>query len=256
MSQFDNTTPPPPPGFPQEPNDFQTYQTERTWSGLGVTGFICSLIVCCPVITLVGVVLSAIALPATGAHKRKGRGLAIAGIIIGLITTAIGAGGAFWLYKVSIEFVNVPNRVMPILQGDTDNFAAISNDLRVFTTDEFDSAVSDGVLNKWMQSVREKHGKLAGFQAEQQQTQQISQTKTSISFTGKFVKGPAVITIVILMDQQAIFTDIANALKLDDIKVDGFSPRDIAKEETGSKKDERVDKNGGDTEKPSSPKEP
>jgi phosphotransferase system glucose/maltose/N-acetylglucosamine-specific IIC component len=71
---------PPPPGPPAYP--VAPPQPQRT-SGIAITGFILAFI-----LPLIGFILSLIAVFKTGAGKAKGRGLAIAGVIISLLIMA------------------------------------------------------------------------------------------------------------------------------------------------------------------------
>lgn len=62
-------------------------QTGGGWSALAISGFVVSFI---PFIGLVvGVPLSIAGVRATRGHRRKGRGLAIAGIVIGVVITGL-----------------------------------------------------------------------------------------------------------------------------------------------------------------------
>ncbi|MFI5891437.1 DUF4190 domain-containing protein [Actinoplanes sp. NPDC051513] len=78
--------PPPPPGQPQYPN-FQAPppQQPQGTSGLAITGFILAFVA-----PIIGFILSFIAIFKTGPGKAKGRGLAVAGTIIGGLFTIIG----------------------------------------------------------------------------------------------------------------------------------------------------------------------
>lgn len=63
---------------------------ERDWSGLAIAGFALSLTGCPPI----GFVLSLLAFPETRSRK-KGRGLAVAGVLVSLV----------WLAILTIAFV-------------------------------------------------------------------------------------------------------------------------------------------------------
>ena len=76
-------------------------------SGVAVTSFISSLILCCPVTTFLGMILGVIGFLRTGSGRRRGRGMAIAGFLIGTITTAGWIGGGTWLWKA---WLGVPLR--------------------------------------------------------------------------------------------------------------------------------------------------
>lgn len=80
-------------------------------SGLAVGSLICSLILCCPGLGLIGVILGLAAIPGTGAGRKSGRGLAVAGIIIGLLSTALWVGVPYAGYRwfhATIDAVGEP----------------------------------------------------------------------------------------------------------------------------------------------------
>ncbi len=75
MSQFDNPY-----------ADAGSYP--QSTSKLAIWSLICSLVVCCPLVTVLGPLLGLISLGKIGGNPLlKGRGLAVAGILIGLLTT-------------------------------------------------------------------------------------------------------------------------------------------------------------------------
>lgn len=79
------------PGYPAAPP-----QPQRT-GGLAITGFVLSFL-----LPLIGLILSLIAIGKTGAGKAKGRGLAIAGIIISLIIMGGGIALGVALSKSTV----------------------------------------------------------------------------------------------------------------------------------------------------------
>lgn len=89
--------PPPPQPYPQQGyQQYPAYQQgypaggdERPTSSLAVVGFIVSLVGLILPVSLIGFILSLIALPGTGRGKKKGRGFAVAGAIIGGIVTLL-----------------------------------------------------------------------------------------------------------------------------------------------------------------------
>lgn len=79
-------------------------------SGLAVASLVCSLFICCPIVTLIGPLLGLSAIISISANpaERRGKGLAIAGIIIGILTTALWAAGIYFgaqLMRGAGEFV-------------------------------------------------------------------------------------------------------------------------------------------------------
>ena len=97
MSQFEN------------PYADPAQQAEVKTSGLAITSLVCSLIFCCPVTTVIGVILGLIAVVTIGGNPmRKGKGLAAAGIIIGLLATCLQVWGGFRIYETMMK---------PVLDG-------------------------------------------------------------------------------------------------------------------------------------------
>jgi len=82
--------PPMPPGYGQQPYGQQPYggyppQPTGT-SGAAIGSLICGILGCIPVITsLLAVILGIVGIKATGNGRQGGRGLAIAGLILGLL---------------------------------------------------------------------------------------------------------------------------------------------------------------------------
>lgn len=87
----------------------QQYYEPQGTSGMAIASLVCSLIACCPLITILGPVLGAVALVQIGSPpRRKGKMIAIAGIIIGLITTVISSAGGYWLLARGLYFMEGP----------------------------------------------------------------------------------------------------------------------------------------------------
>jgi hypothetical protein len=73
---------------------------ERRTSALAVTALVSSLVFCCPCTTVMGVILGVIALAVVAAKPdRKGKGLAVAAIMIGLVLTAAWGVLFNWAYQ-------------------------------------------------------------------------------------------------------------------------------------------------------------
>jgi hypothetical protein len=68
-------------------------QSDR-WSGFAIAGFILSLLY---FTSALGIIFSSIGLAATSKGKKRGRGLAIAGLVIGIIFISFILIGALWL---------------------------------------------------------------------------------------------------------------------------------------------------------------
>lgn len=96
--------PPPPYGYAYASPDGQPYAPKN--SGMAITGFVLSLVGTIPcfwfwflqVPGYLGVIFSAIGMKATAGGARKGRGLAIAGLVVGLVVTAFAIGMTVFVY--------------------------------------------------------------------------------------------------------------------------------------------------------------
>jgi hypothetical protein len=74
---------PPGDGYPPPPGGYPPPEQKQGFSGLAIAGFILAFI-----IPLVGFILSLVAIFQTGKGKQRGRGLAIAGVIIPVVLVA------------------------------------------------------------------------------------------------------------------------------------------------------------------------
>lgn len=84
------------PYYAQQPQYMQPYPNEKPWSALTIAGFICSiasLFVLGIILAPLGLILSILGFMQTNRGTHRGRGLAIAGIIIGGICTTIAVLG-------------------------------------------------------------------------------------------------------------------------------------------------------------------
>jgi hypothetical protein len=89
-------------------------------SGIAVASLVSSLIFCCPITTILGVLLGLVALVSIGGNPaRKGKGLAIAGIVLGIIFTAGQAYFANTAWKAYGIFRDAPGEALrPGFAGD------------------------------------------------------------------------------------------------------------------------------------------
>ena len=87
--------------------------TQKGTSGLAIASLVCSLVVCCPGVTsLVAIVLGIAAFFTTGAGRKGGRGLAIAGMSLGLIGLIAWGMFASFAGSMVVQIMESPNTVM------------------------------------------------------------------------------------------------------------------------------------------------
>lgn len=71
--------------YPPAPPYGAAYPQQAGWNGFAIAGFVCAFLC-----TILGLIFSGIALSQIGRTGQRGRGLAIAGIIISLASAALG----------------------------------------------------------------------------------------------------------------------------------------------------------------------
>lgn len=141
----------------------------RRTSGLAIASLVCSLICCLPVTTILGVLLGIGAIISIGSHpEKKGKGLAIAGILLGVVFTigqAIGYPKIWDVIKESMKMVETGPRdaLTAGFAGDIAGFKA-----------KFHGAgatASDAEAMAFIDALRSRYGEFVGSQMLQQQAQ-------------------------------------------------------------------------------------
>ena len=138
--------------------------------------------------------------------------MAVAAIPISLVTGVLSILMLF-AFQTGTSVRGVHKQLSVMLGGDTSRSAEAVEAFRELCSDDFNDAVSDEGLIAWLSATRAAHGTLASLQRAP------ARSGEAISFywEGKFVKGMATI--------KTAFAFREWRLKLDDIEVDGSSPR-------------------------------
>ncbi len=121
--------------------DFQDYHEDGPpkTSVLAILSLVCSLICFIPGLSAIGSLLGVFGLIriSTSNGKIKGSGLAIAGIVIGVLVSLLWIGGAVALQQVSKGYVNMAQIMPDIDSGSYDSARGqLSSATRPFATDE------------------------------------------------------------------------------------------------------------------------
>ena len=102
----------PPPGY--QPYGFQPAGQQPTTSGMAIASLVCSLagVLLCGIPAVLGVIFGFVGISQTKDGARKGRGMAIAGLVIGVAVVLLW--GALWVAIAAdpdhcIEFGNSNN---------------------------------------------------------------------------------------------------------------------------------------------------
>ena len=90
---------PPPPTNPFQPPGYQPYggPPQQGTSGLAIASLVCSLVglLFCGLPAILGVIFGGVAMSQTKDNARPGRGLAMAGLIVGILAVLVWA--ALWI---------------------------------------------------------------------------------------------------------------------------------------------------------------
>lgn len=173
MSQ--NYPPPPPQGSPQygtpggypppgagAPVGYGMAPTGRT-SGMAIASLVCGLLLCIPVVSqLLAILFGFLGLKDTGKPGVSGKGLAIAGLILGLLGLLgwAGMGGfAYWGYSMARDAANSGRLLVADVQaGKFDNLAQYTT-LSEAEMRDFAAQIEEwGTVQDWSMS---------GFKSEQ-----------------------------------------------------------------------------------------
>jgi hypothetical protein len=208
---------------PSDPYSGQQMGPPR-WSALAITAFVFSLVGFLGFTAILGIILGIAGIVVTRGGRRRGVGLAIAAIPISLIT---GAVGAFIVVGI-VSFVRMgemTKQVETVLSGSEDSNKAIDS-IYEHSTPTFQQEVSRETLSSWLGEVRRKHGNLINLDRTiKTGTVTSAGNRASFNLPGKFVNGTALVRLLFV--QRGLIQPL-----IDDLDVDGYSPRKPSKVET------------------------
>ncbi|MDP7008669.1 MAG: DUF4190 domain-containing protein [Phycisphaerales bacterium] len=130
-------------------------ETQQQRSSLATVSLVCSLFLCCPVVTLVGFILGIIALLRIRGSQMKGMGVAWSAIVLGVITTTLSTLIIVFVAKAGFLLVEkAPERVTTAIQ------AGIADDLQGFRAAFSHQAVSstDEEIRAFIQELEQRYG--------------------------------------------------------------------------------------------------
>ena len=159
MSQFEI------PGAPSVPSDEPAFESGRT-SRLAISSLICSIICCLPFTTIPGILLGAGALLSIGKNPAlRGRGLAITGIVLGVIFTIgqVLIYPAIWgVFKDSMEVVEAGPRDA-LTAGFADDPAAFKAEFHGTGAN-----ATDAEVQAFVDELRDRYGAFVGSRFNEQ----------------------------------------------------------------------------------------
>ena len=149
-------------------------QVPTSTSGLAIASLVCSLILCCPATTVIGAILGFAAIFTTGQNRKRGRGLAISGLLIGLVSTALWIIPMVWIGGLMTKIYTVPKEV--IVQSAAGDYAAAGSQFMN------GHAPSDEEFKQFSDEVQKRYGAIVSMQPQQDQ-----QNQTGDSFQMPYV---------------------------------------------------------------------
>jgi hypothetical protein len=196
MSQF-----PSPAGTYQDQFDNIAMEPVKQ-SGLAITALVFSLILCCPLTTLLGPILGVVALATIGSNPmRKGKGMAVVAIIIGLIASAAWGGLIVYGVRKSIEMSkaieNAPANAMNA--GYAGNFLGVRS--------EFygpGATATDADIAEFFDTLKSRYGNFKSVKISNQRNSNPPMGQPSISLPHDFVFDGATVAgniDFVIMDQ-------------------------------------------------------
>jgi hypothetical protein len=185
----------------------EAYAEPPKTSGLAIAALVCSLIFCCPVTTILGIILGAIAMVTIGsAPGRKGRGLAITAILLGLIFTI---GQAYFSYQIYDKYARIvmegPRRALERgYAGDLPGFKSHFHGRG--------ATASDAEAQQFIDELRTRYGNFVSVTMDHQ-AQPVQpkpgQPEVPFPYVLTFQNKPGVnaTVIIIMSDQKSILFD-------------------------------------------------
>jgi hypothetical protein len=164
-------------------------------SAAAVTGFVSSLVFCLPLVTqLLGLVLGIVGIAKTSAGRARGRGLAIAAVVISLVV-----GGLWVLAGIPLMgTLRIASNIRPLLEADqADLPAVVSRVYGASFSDRLKLRVSERDVVDYLERVHETYGDLEALRSSSQFWQPASGEAADLALTGKFTKGTAGVRVTL-----------------------------------------------------------
>lgn len=183
MSQFESSFPP------------QMGPKLKT-SALAIASLVCSLFFCCPLGTIPGVLLGIAALVSISANPmRRGRGVAITGIVLGVLFTVGQIVVYPKVYKITADSIVLVNH------GPNEALAAgFAGNMPAFRDRFFKAGAlaSDQEATEFIGQLRSRYGEFVSGHPRQASTPPFGQTQMVMTYTLEFDRGmmPADVELV------------------------------------------------------------
>lgn len=192
MSDFDRYGATPQQRPPAWDNEYERPKT----SGFAIASLIFSPLIICPVVSqLMGIVLGVIGLlsVATSNGRKKGAGLAVAGIVISLISAGITVWGTGRIYAwIDEQFMRPPSEFMTAVEND--DFATA----RTYLSSTSQALATDAAFAEFSAALDTRYGSFTSWQPMN------TTGMTSVQSTGAEAPFPGTMTFVDDSGQAAV----------------------------------------------------
>lgn len=145
-------------------------------SGIAIASIVCSAIFICPITTIIGPILGLVGLATISESKgTKGKGLCIAGILLGVILTIGWAVGSYFIFYKPFAFVMAgPD---PALR------AGFDGDVQAFQDAIYGPVPPRAEAQAFLDALRDRYGDYVGVEMDPQQNQQPQPGQASAPFS-------------------------------------------------------------------------
>ena len=183
----------PPSVSPLADNGFVASDSFPRWSAAAITGFVMSFLL---VLAPLGIILGIVGIVRTWGGKRRGMGLSIAAIPIGLIVGTITT--LFIVMAVAMFAVMAAGRdSTEMWRVSRVNIVAEASEFYTVMSPRFRVKVTEEAFQAWATGVSAKHGALQAVRKAKRIIERTDGDRYIVNFTGDFVNGSANIAVTI-----------------------------------------------------------
>ncbi len=189
-------------------------------SGAAIASLVLSLIVCVPGLSLIATILGFVGISATSGGVRRGRGMAVAGVVVGLLVSVLWVGGGIVAYRLVDVF---EDSIMFVVQGPTDTMKAAFADDYATVRQKFtaDRTPSDEAIAAFAQALRGRYGAFKIAEPASDSGPPPGQSEFSMSYTFKFAEGSVDANVFFDIDEEAVEAGSGSFIAIQRIEIDG-----------------------------------
>lgn len=189
-------------------------------SGSAIASLVLSLIVCVPGLSLIAVILGFVGLSATSGGARRGRGMAIAGVVLGLLVSVAWIGIGIVGYRAVDAF---GGSIVFVIKAPTETMKAAFNDDFAAVQGKFKpgNAPSDDSITAFAQALEARYGAFNLAEPASSGGPPPGQEQFSMPYTFKFVNGTIGGKVLFEIDEEGLSSDAKSFLVIQRIDIDG-----------------------------------